>query len=207
MQGREHAVMAAGAGIGVAIVALGMQEYGLAALAVPTAILGGKLPDCDHPSTKQGKVLNILKPITISASLVFTVGALWAMLKQYIQVNYTLIIIPALLLLLLTNKWFWQHRHGTHTLAFPILFAVASYVCDSGTLLAIRYALIGLNAGYLSHLYADMWTKKGDPILYPIIKKNIHFTNIKSADTGKCMVISICNDVVFIIAAILIIMK
>lgn len=207
MNGREHAVMAAGAGVSVAIVALGMQEYGLAALAIPTAIIGGKLPDCDHPSTKQGKAFNVFKTITIGASITFTIGVLWAMLQHLIQVNYTLLLIPIFLIFAGTNKWFWQHRHGTHTLIIPILIAVGIFCCDAGTLLAIRYALIGLLTGYLSHLYADLWTVKGCPILWPIVKKNISLTKVKSSDTTKCMAISICNSAVFIIAALLIIIK
>ena len=84
------------------------------------------------------------------------------------------------------NKVTGGHRGITHTLLFPVLFAVAYFICQD--LLSKYYYLcsfvgsliFGLFSGWSLHLFADMFNGKGCPLLWPIIKKKIPGVDLPS---------------------------
>lgn len=78
------------------------------------------------------------------------------------------------------NKYFpagsslWKHRGFTHTLIIPILLILISTEYDIFSL------VLGFAFGWLTHLYADLWNKKGIPILAPLNPKKIHIATVKT---------------------------
>ena len=66
-----------------------------------------------------------------------------------------------------------------HTLIPPAIMCTALYVSDYPI---YRYIVIGLIVGYCSHLFADMLTVEGCPILFPITKRNFRILKLRTKD-------------------------
>ena len=64
-----------------------------------------------------------------------------------------------------------------HTLIVPLTILIGAKV---NSYQVMNILLLGLAAGYLSHLVADCLTHDGCPILYPLSKTSIHLMNIKT---------------------------
>ncbi|MBI5671286.1 MAG: metal-dependent hydrolase [Chloroflexi bacterium] len=65
--------------------------------------------------------------------------------------------------------FFWlRHRGLTHTLLALVLLGAASAYFMPGSL------AMATSVGYVSHLIADMMTRAGLPILWPLSAKSIH---------------------------------
>lgn len=85
----------------------------------------------------------------------------------------------------LINKMF-GHRGFTHSILCAILVSVMFYlpVIYYPDILGITYRqiVIGISAGYISHLLLDMSTTSGVPLLHPFTKKSYRISKLK---TGK----------------------
>lgn len=78
-----------------------------------------------------------------------------------------------------------SHRGITHTLVFPLIFTglifYVSQVIGTGMVATVLASgLVGLIIGWLSHIVADMFNKKGSPIGWPVIRAKIHIATFKS---------------------------
>lgn len=92
-----------------------------------------------------------------------------------------------------TNVLF-GHRGITHApLIYFAIFGILFWMLNGiDTLLKpfILAGVFGLFIGIMSHLFLDIITKSGIPILYPISKEKVHISNFRSEkDNGK---VSLC---------------
>lgn len=68
----------------------------------------------------------------------------------------------------------FTHRGFTHTLVFPaIIFLAMTYIAYKG-IPFLPDLILGFLVGYLAHIGADLFNKKGVPLLWPIVRKRIH---------------------------------
>lgn len=200
MTGAQHKVVGTGFGIAGAYIAVVGHGDPTGALIVATSIVGSMLPDIDHDMTKIGRKRKVVTNITTTAAniLVFggiIVGLVAALLvfKGFVDfgVSPTRLLtavaglcIVAVLKKVIGNsktfKWATKHRGLMHTLVVPLLLWLAMGASDYPV---YHYGMMGLLIGYLSHLFADMETVEGCPILFPLTKNNIRFpTKFKTKD-------------------------
>lgn len=201
MNGVQHKVVGVGFGIaGAYAVIQGQQEpLGIAILLGST--VGCMLPDIDHDKTKIGRKRKLLTDVSskIANIIVFggiAVGTLLAGLIFFGFLNYGIdlmklmiavvgLIFVAILRKLIgsnsTYKWATKHRGLMHTLVVPVIFAVLYNVTKYPLW---QYVILGLLIGYCSHLFADMCTVEGCPILWPLTKKNIRILKLQTKDNA-----------------------
>lgn len=198
MNGLNHAIVGASAGVAVGIAALSVGDIQTAALSIPVAMAGAKLPDADHKSTKQGKVFSAFRAIIPAIAIILCAVYVYCFLYKGVKLNPFVVVIPIVLAYILRDgTWFWKHRHGTHTLIFPVIFLIL-YFCIAKPYPVLASVVLALNAGYVSHLLADMLTTDGVLLLYPFYKKKIALTRIKSKEETKCRVMAIALGLVFV---------
>ena len=69
-----------------------------------------------------------------------------------------------------------------HTLIIPaIMFAAAFFIEEP----VFKIAVTGLTGGYMTHIFSDMLTVRGCPVLFPLSKKNISIMKIKSGSFAE----------------------
>jgi len=86
-----------------------------------------------------------------------------------------------------------KHRGITHTLLVPVILAFLTYFLlsmGSSTLTTVIFTSLaslvaGYNLGWLSHIAADLFNKKGVPILWPLPVGNIHLACVKTKGFQK----------------------
>lgn len=202
MTGAQHKIVGTGFGIaGAYFVCIGLNDpYG--ALILPTAIVGSMLPDIDHDRTKIGRKRKVVTDITtktFNALILGGVGVLAIItlitmlgLKNY-GFNSTELLIAlggTVLIIVLKSsvaesklfKWATKHRGLMHTLIPPALLYLGMGVSEFPLW---RYILMGVMIGYCSHLFADMLTVDGCPILFPLTTSSIHILSLITSDYIK----------------------
>ena len=79
-----------------------------------------------------------------------------------------------------------KHRGFTHTLVMPLCFLLLMYVVAhymfpfSMLVIGINSLLFGLMFGWILHIFADMFNKKGVPLLFPITNSRIYVATVKT---------------------------
>lgn len=68
----------------------------------------------------------------------------------------------------------FTHRGFTHTFAIPALLALFQYFLMMYNIPFLPDLVFGYNVGWIVHILADMFNKKGVPILWPLTKKHFH---------------------------------
>lgn len=85
----------------------------------------------------------------------------------------------------ITNKMF-GHRGFIHSPAcLFITYLIVTMLLNYYNLETYKVLLIGYVIGYAGHLFLDMLTKGGIPLLYPFNRKKIHLTNVKTGGKGE----------------------
>ena len=203
MTGVQHKIVGTGFGIaGAYITTVGLGDpNGIVVLA--TAIAGSMLPDIDHDMTKIGRKRKVLTDLTTGmANLVvyggIIVGSIAALLLIMGFVNFginpTMLIIGVVGLIAVaimkkfignskTFKWATRHRGLMHTLVVPAMILLLS---GASSFPLYHYGLFGLFIGYISHLFADMLTVEGCPVLFPLTRKNIRFPTHLRTKNKSC---------------------
>lgn len=198
MNGKNHAIVGAASGVAVGIASLASGNVQGAIFAIPSAMIGAKAPDVDHHNTKQGKAFNAFRAIVPVVAIVFILGYVYCWLYKGVKLNPLIVVIPVVLAYALRDgTWFWGHRHGTHTLIFPIILIIG-YLCLRTAYPVLGDVILSFNAGFLSHLLADVCTYDGCPLLYPFTTKKISISNVKSKEEKKCRVIAIILSCILI---------
>lgn len=115
-------------------------------------------PDIDQKQSSIGDVVPIVDDIIVKSSKVVTKFKI-----RFLQGTLS-------------------HRGITHCLLLPIVLSFFYY--------KLNYPLcfIGLIAGYLSHLFADMLNPGGIPILFPITSKRINLLRIVTGSKWESFV-------------------
>lgn len=210
MNGVQHKVV--GTGFGIAGAYVFCKGYGdpMGAFIAVSSMVGCMLPDIDHDMTKIGrkrkvvtelgtKAVNALILVAVATGLILTVMAVKGFQTYGINPQMAVGIAVGGVGILIakkiignskTFKWATKHRGLMHTLFVPALL-IAGLNVSSYPLW--RYAVLGLCIGYISHLFADMLTVEGCPILFPLTKNNIHLMSFKTKDP-------ICTKVAWFVA-------
>lgn len=97
------------------------------------------------------------------------------------------------------HKWLSKHlthRGITHTLLLPVIVCLIFFLLQSIPI--IPSLLFGFEIGYLAHILADMFNKKGVPILWPFTKAKLHIACVKTASTPQQVVFIIIWEVVLL---------
>lgn len=215
MTGKSHRAIGVASGIALSIYSLRCGAP-LGLLSLITAPLGAILPDIDHDGSVAGKVKNkILNYLWVVIAIVF-IGVCTFITLTYgakdilIYIGLlTSICILCFITWKIINKlkpkpaqkktqknkvvntvkqeveFLTEHRGIMHTMLVPGLLVLLSFTVDLGD---YRYLVYGLNIGYISHIIADVMTKSGCPILWPLTKKKIHLINIKTGSKGERVV-------------------
>lgn len=200
MTGVQHKIVGTGFGIAAATVAVvGMGEP-MGALVVGTSIIGSMLPDIDHDKTKIGRKRKVLTTVGTSLANIIIFGgiilglvAALLIFKGFVDFGVSItniaIVVGGLIFVAIaktligrskTWQWATRHRGMMHTLVVPALLFVALRASDAPI---YKWSMLGLLVGYISHLFADMETVEGCPILFPLTKRNIRFpTKFKTKD-------------------------
>lgn len=211
MTGAQHKVVGIGFGVaGAYIATVGNNDpYGI--LIAATSVVGCMLPDIDHDKTKIGRKRKILTSVTTKVANVIVFGgviaglvASYVVAKGFVDFGYspTLLMVATLGLFAVgcikkvigkmeLFRWATKHRGLMHTLVVPVLLYVAYRASDFPL---YRYGILGLLVGYCSHLFADMLTVEGCPVLFPLTIRNIRFpTKFKTKD-------KVCTRAAYVVA-------
>ena len=195
MTGQSHKAIGVAAGAAIAIYGIGQGELAYA-LALVSAPLAAMLPDIDHGHAKIGKLRKQVANVAVTVLAVLVVVAAW-MYGRVVLENYRtvlllglIVVIPTLVLFKLSQtRWVrdtWgfvvKHRGIMHTLIIPVLTVFATIFIQDRYFLILTY---GFLAGYMSHILADCLTSRGCPILFPLMRKNIKFSNIRTGSSAE----------------------
>ena len=201
MMGRTH--KAIGLTIGIAVTFYGMKKFDepLFALASLTALLGALLPDIDHNNSSLGrkrkKVFNFTLAAIKIASVIslFVIGLVCVLNEDYKSLSILLLsvlLVVALVSFLSTfkkygklKKFLTKHRGIMHTLLVPGGLAGTLFLVEEYYIIA---PVVGLIAGYVSHLVADMCTVSGVPVLFPLTTHNISLLPVKTGTTWEYII-------------------
>lgn len=205
MTGVQHKIVGIGFGIaGATIVTAGLKDpNGLLVLA--GSIVGCMLPDIDHDMTKIGRKRKVVMNLTTKTANLLIYGGIAAcaillLLTVRGFVNFgidpKLLAIGAVGLIAVaflkkvignsdTFKWAAKHRGLMHTLVVPILLYL---LARASSFPLYHWTAIGLLVGYCSHLFADMLTVEGCPVLFPLTKMNVRFPTHLKTSNSSCTV-------------------
>jgi inner membrane protein len=159
------------------------------------AIIGSLGPDIDMPNSKSGKILrSFLKgAIAISGISLLLLSIYVGISVQGAKLFYVLIPCAVLFGLSYCISIFVtlsKHRRETHCglamliLALPNLYIVR--FMPAGLFTSVLLSLWGgFCIGWLSHLVADTFNKKGVPWLYPFSKKYYRISNCITGTEGE----------------------
>lgn len=70
------------------------------------------------------------------------------------------------------------HRGFTHTLVVPIFLAVCMFYIAGLNIPIIPDLILGFEVGYVMHIVADAFNKKGVPLLWPLTSKHFHIASV-----------------------------
>ena len=159
------------------------------------AIIGALGPDIDMPNSKGGRNLRFFlkSSVTISgiAALLLSIYAgIGAQGEKVFNV-----LIPCIIFFASSGFIFMfiklsKHRRETHSglitliLLLPNIYIIrfTKPILFTSVLLSIW---LGFCIGWLSHLVADTFNKKGVPWLYPFNKKHYHISKIVTGTEGE----------------------
>ena len=198
MMGTQHKVVGLGAGVAGAILIVNGQGDQLGSLVAFTSVIGAMLPDIDHDRTKigrkrkfvtklSGQALTGLICAAVAIIIILGGGMTFGIVSSGLATGNLLtgsciIIGLGAARKVITNsksfKWMAKHRGLMHTL-IPM---IGIYFLMTMTTFGIwYYSLMGILIGYGSHLWADMLTVEGCPILFPLSKKNIRILKLHTS--------------------------
>ena len=98
------------------------------------------------------------------------------------------------------HKWLskhLKHRGITHTLLIPAILILLQFL--SAPIPILPSLIFGFNIGYVAHIIADLFNKKGVPILWPLVREKVHIASIKTASTWQQVMFIIIWEVLLIL--------
>jgi membrane-bound metal-dependent hydrolase YbcI (DUF457 family) len=161
------------------------------------AIVGGLGPDIDMPNSKGGKFIRTFLKFAITASGLVVLGLSIYLCMGEKGLRIRNILVPCLVFFaliccikLLINVI--KHRRETHSgLALLILLLPNIYMVrytPINLLTNIIFSIwVGFCLGWVSHLLADSFNRKGVPWLYPLSSKHYHITKIVTGSKKEYM--------------------
>lgn len=215
MTGVQHKIVGAGFGAAAAYVMIAGYDNPNGVLVLGASIVGSMLPDIDHDRTKIGRKRAFLTNLATNvANTVIFIAIVAGMIAAALVVKgfVDFGVHPGILLAVSGGgviifvlkkvvgdskifKWATKHRGLMHTNVVPALLAVALTASEYWL---YRYAVMGLLVGYVSHLFADMLTVEGCPVLFPLTRKNIRIGKLVTKDPK-------CTRVAYVVAILAVI--
>lgn len=218
MMGVQHKVVGIGAGVAGAILIVNGQGEQLGSLVAFTSVIGAMLPDIDHDRTKIGRKRKFITnlsgnalTILASAASIILILAIAGMVSGVLAagINWDRLGTGAAIIMCVdiarkrianskNFKWMTKHRGLMHTLV-PM---IGIYLLMTVTPNKIwYYSLFGILIGYGSHLFADMLTVEGCPILFPLSKSNFRFLKL-STKSNSCWLAAFGAAALFVYLAL-----
>lgn len=214
MQGKTHKAIGTVAGLCVAYYGFstGNEMLMLTAISAP---LGAMLPDIDHDQSKLGRnrkkvfdTVNVtIKTIVAVAIIGYLVLCGLEIYTNYKETGLNIAIILSILKSLIpiaplvictviaTNPvikkhtaFYKKHRGIMHTLFVPAGITIGSLLFQNEFVVMLLY---GLSLGYLSHLFADLETTRGCPILWPISTECVNVLKVTTGTVWEYIVAAI----------------
>lgn len=210
MTGVQHKVVGIGFGVAAAYVLTVGYHDPNGVLAAAASTVGCMLPDIDHDRTKIGRkrqfftnmattAANIILSVIVIAGVVLTALVVKGFLDVGVEPKILLgASIAAVIVFVIKKvigdsklfKWATKHRGLMHTLVVPAIILFGTRASDYWI---YKYVMFGLFIGYMSHLFADMLTVEGCPVLFPFTTKNIRLAKFVTKDKK-------CTTVAYIVA-------
>lgn len=208
MNGSSHLTIGIGVAVAVTCVAVKNNDIMLCATAM-AAPVGAMLPDIDHNNSKIGsqrkEIIDMIRKITVLAGL----GAFGLTLFTNFVTTGTFDIqsflwyglLPSLVtwapviicIIIATSdgvkkrfKFFAKHRGIMHTL-IPVIGLYVGAMASKN--MVVSAMLINLGFGYTSHLFADMETVRGCPVLWPFSSENISLLKVTTGTFAEKLVL------------------
>lgn len=202
MTGAQHKIVGIGWGIAGAYLATTTMDTGWGLLIAPMSAIGCWLPDMDHDKTKLGRKRKVLTTVStgmanllvyggIAACVIFVGLVALGFADFGVDMTHLGIMLAGLVGVVFlkkvvcnsdTFKWATKHRGLMHTLVVPALLLYSIGLSESPL---YKYSVMGLAVGYISHLFADMLTVEGCPILFPLSRSTINIARFKTSEYLK----------------------
>ncbi|MDR2783623.1 MAG: metal-dependent hydrolase [Treponema sp.] len=157
-------------------------------IGVLPAVAGSLGPDIDLPNSKSGRALRLFlkSAMTLFGVLSLSLAVYVCFIDKLIRpVNVLFPVLAAFALVCLIRLLLpvARHRKGTHSgLALLIILLPVLYIIGympANLLTSILFSIwFGFCMGWISHLVADTFNRKGVPWLYPLDGKLYHIANI-----------------------------
>ena len=186
-----------------------------ALLVMATTPIGALMPDVDHKGSTYGKkvdkvkgTVNHIARIGVLCIAAFTAYvAIMGNIGLAVFVGLTLLTMSLVLMIfgrignsMNSNNFFTKHRGIMHTLFVPCVLTVLSWFMGEEAIVAV---ILGFNIGYISHLFADMLTKAGCPVLWPIATVPIRILKIRTGTTAETVAAAVLIGGVILCSIIL----
>jgi inner membrane protein len=162
MTGKTHF----GIGIISTVVLSQYLSYDLSLGALMVCSIASLLPDIDHPKGIINKYLLPLKNKQFKMTIFFVIG-IFLVILNYFYFDNMYINLTGIFIILIG---FSSHRDGT-THSFLGLFCFAGVFGVVAMTNNLNGLIVPFIIGYMSHLIADMFTKRGVMLLYPFISR------------------------------------
>lgn len=201
MMGVQHKTVGIGFGVALFMYTASVTKDPFSGFALVGSTIGCMLPDIDHDSSRLGRKRAFVTRMTgkmltaiVSVGIILSTALLLLIVLQmdnptsntsFTQIALVLVGLVAICAIrkFLNNsktfKWMVRHRGFMHTLWVPTLLAFAM---TSSSAAIWHNMFLGITVGYCSHLFADMLTVDGCPILFPISKNNIRLLKFRSGN-------------------------
>lgn len=203
MMGVQHKTVGVGFGIAMFMYAAKTSSDPYSGLFLVGSTIGCMLPDIDHDRTRIGRkrafvtrvssnVLTGLVSAGIIGATALLILTMVQMDKPEANTNLYQILMALVGLLMFSAvrkkiknsssfKWATKHRGLMHTLLMPVILVVASTASSAPIW---RDIFLGITIGYCSHLFADMLTVEGCPVLFPLSKKNVRILKLQTKNAS-----------------------
>ena len=83
------------------------------------------------------------------------------------------------------------HRGFTHTWTIPLLLALLQYFVMRIPIVFLPELIFGFNIGWIAHIVADAFNKKGVPLLWPLTKKHFHVASVLTSSWQETLFIPV----------------
>lgn len=93
----------------------------------------------------------------------------------------------------LISKFGGGHRGITHTLVVPLILGIIMFMMNQWLApypyicMIVQSLLFGFEAGWVMHIFADLFNGKGVPLLFPLSTSKIHVMDLPSSGFGGWM--------------------
>lgn len=212
MNGVQHKIVGTGFGIAAASITFSVTKDPTAIAILPASMVGCMLPDMDHNATKLGRKRKVVTTLSNGAINLLIYGGIIVagvlailLVKGGMDYGFDL---PSLLIAMCGlalfglirkkirgssgYKWATRHRGLMHTNVIPVLLFIGMRVIGAPL---YKNVIMGVMIGYVSHLFADMLTVEGCPVLFPLTTHNIRILKLRTKDKS-C---SIAATIIFVI--------